>query len=258
MIKVNYIYNEDCRDTIKRMIDENFCVDYIITSPFYNTTRSSKCHNKRLETHEGKYDVHLDDMDNDEYISFTTELFNSFNKIVNENGCVLYNLNYGAENTEAMWLVISAIILNTNWTVADDIIWKKKSALPNNTSNNKLTRICEHILVFCRKNEFKTFKCNKKIKSISKVGQKYYHNVYNFIEANNNDGVCKFNKATYSSDLINQLIDIYVIDGSIVYDPFIGTGTTAISCIKNNIKFIGSEISKNQVEFSIERIKKIL
>lgn len=60
---------------------------------------------------------------------------------------------------------------------------KKKSALPNNVSHNKLTRICEFVFVFCRKNEYKTFVANKQVKSQSKTGQKYYENIFNFIEA---------------------------------------------------------------------------
>lgn len=259
-LKLNHIYNEDCFDTIKRIIDNKIHVDNIITSPFYNTGRSSKYHTseKSRQNHEGRYDIHLDDMTNDEYIQFTIYLFNKFDEIVTENGCILYNMSYGSENTELIWLVLAEILKQTNWTIADDIIWKKQSALPNNVSPNKLTRIVEHIFVFCRKNEFKTFKANKKIKSVSKKGQKYYENVFNFIEAKNNDGSCKLNKATFSTDLITQLIDIYVQDEAIVYDPFSGTGTTANACILKGIQYLGSEISEAQVEYSNDRLKQTM
>jgi DNA modification methylase len=33
-----------------------------------------------------------------------------------------------------------------------------------------------------------------------------------------------------------------------------GTGTTAISCLKNNMLFVGSEISEKQVNHSEKRI----
>ena len=229
----NKIFNEDCRQTIQKMIQQGYKVDNIITSPFYNTGRSSQCHTsqKSRDNHEGRYDIHLDDMTNDEYIQFTVDLFLSFDKILQDNGCILYNMSYGSENTELMWLTIASIIQNTPFTIADDIIWKKKSALPNNASPNKLTRIVEHVLAFCRKSEFKTFKANKKVKSISKTGQKYYENVFNFIEAKNNDGANKLNKATYSTELITKLINIYVQPNSKIYDPFIGTGTTANACL---------------------------
>ena len=214
-LQLNHIYCEDCFDTIKRIKKSDYKINNIITSPFYNTGRSSKCHTteKSRQNHEGRYDIHLDDMTNDEYIDFTIHLFNDFDEIVEKNGCILYNMSYGSENTEIMWLVVA---------------------------------------------EFKTFTANKKIKSISKKGQKYYENVFNFIEAKNNDGSCKLNKATFSTDLITQLLDIYVAENSIVYDPFSGTGTTANACILHNINYIGSEISQAQVEYANQRLKQTM
>mgnify|MGYP003589134662 FL=1 len=93
-----------------------------------------------------------------------------------------------------------------------------------------------------------------------KTNQKFYENVFNFIEAKNNDGSNNLNKATFSSDLVYSLLDMYATDESIVYDQFMGTGTTAIGALRYNkengynLKFIGSEISSQQVEFSNNRI----
>lgn len=41
---------------------------------------------------------------------------------------------------------------------------------------------------------------------------------------------------------------------TIVYDPFIGSGTTAIACLALGRKFIGSEISSKYVDIANERI----
>jgi DNA modification methylase len=60
-----------------------------------------------------------------------------------------------------MWLLIAEIIKQTDFTVADCISWKKQNALPNATSKNKLTRICEFIFVFVRKSEYLSFNTNK-------------------------------------------------------------------------------------------------
>lgn len=256
MMSLNRFYNEDCFKTIQRMKSENIVVDNVITSPFYNTSRSSKYHTskKGRDNYEGRYDIAIDNISNEDYIKFTVELFNELDSIIKENGSIIYNLNYGSENTEAIWLVVSEIIKKTNWTVADDIIWLKKTALPNNTSYNKLTRIVEHIFVFCRKKEFKTFYCNKGMKSVSKTGQKYYHNVFNIIEAKNNDGSCKLNKATFSTELVSKLIDLYVPEKGLVYDCFMGTGTTANACLLKGRMYVGSEISKAQCDYSYDRI----
>ena len=202
-------------------------------------------------------------MTQEEYIEWTLKLFDNFDKILNKNGVILYNMSYGSDNTMniasvgLMWLVIAEIIKKSNFIVVDRIIWKKKSALPNNTSSNKLTRIVEDVFVICRKSEIKTFNANKKVTSIrqDRPTQKYYENIFNFIEAKNNDGSCPYNKATFSTDLCSQLLDIYAPDNATVYDPFMGTGTTAVACKIKGYTYIGSEISEKQCEWANNRLK---
>lgn len=72
----NKIYNEDCFDTMKRMPDG--MVDIILTSPFYNTNKKAG-KNRTLSNsamNDGRYeyiryDVHVDNMTDDEYASWT-------------------------------------------------------------------------------------------------------------------------------------------------------------------------------------------
>ena len=141
--------------------------------------------------------------------------------------------------------------------VADVITWKKKSALPQNISPNKLTRICEYVFVFCRKNEYGTYFANKQVTSIRDTGQKMYEVVYNFISAPNNDGSCDLNKATYSTELCEKLLNIYAKKNSIVLDPFMGTGTTAVACKSLGHSYIGSELSENQCKYALERLGEV-
>ena len=245
MIQLNKIYNEDCIETMSKM--SNNSVDNILTSPPYNTMRTSA---KDLG-----YDIYEDEIDNKNYIEWSLQIFNEFNRILKKNSVVIYNLSYGSENTTLMNLLVSEIILKTKFTLSDIIVWKKKSALPNNTSHNKLTRIVEFIYIFCRKNEVFTYNANKKVTKENNKKQKYYENIFNFIETKNNDGVNDLNKATFSTELVRKLLKIYCLPNSIIYDPFMGTGTTGVGCFLENHNFIGSEISKKQCGFSSERLK---
>ena len=52
-------------------------------------------------------------------------------------------------------------------------------------------------------------------------------------------------------------VDIYCQDGWTVYDPFMGSGTTAVSCIKRDLNYIGSEISEQQCKYAEDRINNI-
>ena len=253
---VNQIFCEDCIETMERMIEHKFQVDYIITSPPYNTTRKGKVYNsqKARDGGYGRYDEYTEDKSNEEYIKWTLLLFQYFNRILSEDGVVLYNLSYSNENPELMWRVVYNILEFTDFTIADNIIWKKPFAITNGASNNKLIRLCEYIFVFCRESEFNSFKSNKRVSKVGANGQTYYHSIYNFIEAPNNDGKCDLNRATFSTDLILQLCDIYVHKDSVVYDPFIGSGTTANACKIQGIQYVGSEISEAQVKYARNRL----
>ncbi len=239
------LYNGDCLD----LMDNVGKVDKIITSPPYNTIRPNSS--------DRGYDVYKDGMTNEQYIKWILKIFKKYDEILNENGAVIFNMSYGTENTEAMNLLVAEIIKNTNFTLADIIVWKKQTATPNNVSSNKMTRIVEFVYVFCRRDEFYTFTSNKKVLGKrDDTGQLIYENVYNFFEAKNNDITQNLNKATFSKDFVQELIDRYVKKDDIVLDNFSGTGTTLIACAENDIKSVGIELSKAQCEFTVTRIKK--
>lgn len=251
---------DDCIHFMNMLSEKNRKVDVVLTSPPYNTSRPSS--ERSMKNHEGRYKVYDDLKTGEEYCDWCVNIFNHIDTILKPNGVVLWNVSYGTDatiNTEGiglMWNSISDIIRHTNFTVADKIVWKKKSALPNNVSPNKLTRICEEVFVFCRKSEYKTFHANKEVSKIGKNGQQFYKVLYNFIEAPNNDGSTSLNKATYSSDLCVQLLNMYAPQNGIIFDPFMGTGTTGIACEILNLNCIGTEIDAEQVEYSKERLNK--
>lgn len=135
---------------------------------------------------------------------------------------------------------------------------KKKSSIPFQTSPTKLSRIIEPIFIIVHKDYLHTFKANKEVSKINeKTKQKFYKNYYNIIEAKNNDGVDTKLKATFSTDLVEKIMNIYFPEGSIIYDPFMGVGTTAKACILNNRKFIGSELVREFFEDSIKELNKL-
>jgi hypothetical protein len=87
---------------------------------------------------------------------------------------------------------------------------EKVIAIPFQTSPTKLSRIVEPVYVFVKKHRLSDFKTNKQVSKVNKkTNQKFYKNYTNFIEAKNNDGVKTTLKATYSTVLVTNLIDIY-------------------------------------------------
>ena len=226
-------------------------VDLVITSPPYHTETKRKGGASDI----GKYDVYKDLKTEGEYIDWTIEIFKGYDKIIKENRVVIYNFSYSVENPTLPYKLVSKVVENTNWELADTIFWKKPNSIPHPASYNRLNRVFEFVWIFARKSEIKTFKMFKNIVKISKTGQKYYEVIDNFIEAKNNDGPNDLNKATFSTDLVTKLIDIYGTAGDLIYDSFCGIGTTVLGAIEKDCNFLGSEISFKQCELAREKIQ---
>ena len=63
--------------------------------------------------------------------------------------------------------------------------------------------------------------------------------------------------ASYNVELITKPILAGCPEGGLIYDPFMGSGTTAIHSIMNNRNFIGSEMSTEYLEIANKRISDV-
>jgi site-specific DNA-methyltransferase (adenine-specific) len=55
--------------------------------------------------------------------------------------------------------------------------------------------------------------------------------------------------------LFQIILDKYSKETDLIYDPFMGSATTALACIKLGRNYIGSEISKEYCDIANKRIK---
>ena len=258
------LYNGDCIEAMQSFGDSS--IDIVITSPPYGTCRDGVLDDATCEKdkYHMRYDVFVESRTPEEYAKWSIDVFNEFDRILKENRIVLYNFGLGSDSLSgfgnADWFnTVVGICEGTNFNVADLLFWKKKTALPNNMSPNKSTRIVEPVIVFCRKDEIMTFLSNKKVcGEFEKTGQKLYSPFYNIFDARNNDGSNDLNKATYSTQFVDTLIDLYCPDGLrndwTILDPFSGTGTTGVSAMAHGMKYIGVELSEQQCKYTVERI----
>lgn len=56
--------------------------------------------------------------------------------------------------------------------------------------------------------------------------------------------------------LMRELVSLFSDEGSTIIDPFMGSGTTGIACVKTGRKFIGIELDEKHFETSCSRIEK--
>ena len=61
----------------------------------------------------------------------------------------------------------------------------------------------------------------------------------------------------YPTDLISQFLDVYTNPNEIVFDPFMGSGSTAAACIYSDRKWIGTEIVPEVYQLAVNRLEKI-
>jgi DNA modification methylase len=64
--------------------------------------------------------------------------------------------------------------------------------------------------------------------------------------------------ASYNTDLIKKPILAGCPEGGLIYDPFMGTGTTAMAALRSNRNFIGSEMSTEYIKICENNIKPYL
>ena len=72
----------------------------------------------------------------------------------------------------------------------------------------------------------------------------------------NSDTTTKIHKAVMKQEVSDWFIERFTNKGDIVIDPFMGLGTTGISCVKNECDFIGIELDKEYFNIAKERLEK--
>jgi modification methylase len=64
--------------------------------------------------------------------------------------------------------------------------------------------------------------------------------------------------APFPEELPYRLIQLYSFRGDIILDPFMGSGTTAVSAIKSERFFVGYDINQEYVTIAQKRIEPLI
>lgn len=69
-----------------------------------------------------------------------------------------------------------------------------------------------------------------------------------------NDRECQWHPTTKPYKIVLQQILKHAKKGDIVFDPFLGSGTTALACMNNDIDLVGCELSNNFFDKMYQRL----
>lgn len=81
-----------------------------------------------------------------------------------------------------------------------------------------------------------------------------FNNIYKLTDVIDVKVKSSFHPTTKDENCIIKLIETTTNLNDLVFSPFLGSGTDAISCIKTNRRFIGCELDKEYFEKACERI----
>jgi DNA modification methylase len=246
-LMTNRIYCGDTVETMGKINEES--IDMILTSPPYLASIRADNHK-----YPGAKDQIKDNQSVDDYLKWIVENFKQYERILKKDGVLVFNFSYTTFNPSLPYFLINEVFKNTDFRIYDTFAWKKKSAMPVSGHPNRVTRIVEMVYIFAKT---PYFKANKTVSSVSRTGQKYYNNYYNFIEARNNDGKVEGHEATFSTELASFFIDLYSKENDVVLDNFSGTGTTPYASSKMNRQYIGIDLVEKFCEYARNRIAKL-
>lgn len=224
------IYNEDCQDTL---LFRNLNFDYVFTSPPYNLGGDFHTFVKGKRVTYGNYDGFSDNLPEIEYQKQQISVLNQLYDSLNDKGVCFYNHKVRIKNRKIIhpleW--ISKSKFNIYQIVTIDF-----GSTPN-VDKSRFFPVSELMFILTKKQEPLIFneKCFTDIVKIKKGGRQKGH------------------PATFSENMVE--IFLSTVKKGLVYDPYIGTGTTAIACEKIGFTCIGSEISKNTYITCLENIK---
>jgi len=244
VLELNRIYCENCLDTMLKLPKE--CIDLVVTSPPYDDLR---CYNG---------------------YSFDFEVVaKELCRILKPGGVIVWivgdSVQKGSESLTSFKQALFFKGLGLN--IHDTMIYEKNSpAYPARACGNRYTQIFEYMFIVTKgKPKTVNLICDKPNKwaGWKDFSGKLKNPVPDFSPRWNIwRYVTSFNGVKHPAPFPESLCRDHIITWSnpddIVYDPFMGSGTTAKMALLEKRKFIGSEISEAYCLIAEERIKSLL
>ena len=228
-------------ENMKELPDSS--VHLMITSPPYNVSK--------------EYD---DDLSLNEYLQLLKNAFTETHRVLVNGGRACINVaNLGRKPYIPLSDYISQMMLEIGFNMRGEIIWNKAASASPSTAwgswqsaaNPILRDVHEYILVFS-KGDYKREKGNKE----NTISKEQFMEWTKSIWTMNAESARRIgHPAPFPEELPNRLIQLYSFTNDIILDPFIGSGTTAISALKAGRKYFGYDINQDYIDLANRRIE---
>jgi len=230
-MEINKIYCESNLETMARMEDKS--IDYVLTSPPYNIG-----YNNMNGNSSKKYKEFDDNFSDDDYFEQQVYLIEELLRVTKNH--VFYNIQMLGGNK----LSFLKLIGNFSSRIKDIMIWEKKM-IPH-IESGVLSSNFEFIIIFSDnlpdKKKFYDGNFKGNFSNLIKTSNKH-HNEFS-----------EKHKAIMPLDIPRMFMVKFGKPNDIWYDPYSGTGTTAVAAILEQRQYLGSEISNEYYDLSLKRI----
>lgn len=241
MTPLNTVFHESCLDTLKRLPDDHNHL--VITSPPYNLNlRISKGRytSRQILKQEfsTKYEDFADNLPVEEYYEFHSQVLA---ELIRTSNLIFYNIQIVTGSKRAIFKIIGEF----GDYLKDIIVWDKGHAQPA-MAGRVLNRRSELILVF-----EKDYPISRQFKDAT-FARGTLEDIW-LIKPERKKHP-DYHGATFPEVLVERIITNFSQEGHIIYDPFAGTGTTAVVAKRLNRRYIASEINKKYVDIAQQRL----
>jgi DNA modification methylase len=233
-MEINKIYNEDNLETMARM--PNDYVDLIITSPPYEDISGAGYGAKSKDILFIKF-----------YSDYLTKLFGEYKRILKPTGQIYFNIKsktFDKTLRTPHWIEF----LNefTDLKFKSYIIWKYSGSFD---STNKRFHLDYEIIYHLSNGD--DIYLNEDCGIHDPLSSVW--NVPHNIPKNE-----RLHPTQMPEALVDRILKVASRPTDLVYDSFMGSGTTAVVCKKNGINWIGSELNPENYQNAINRLNSIL
>lgn len=231
----------DCLEVMDKLLREGLKTKIMFTSPPYNMNlriRNGKyCSRQIVKELTTKYTSFDDNLPMEEYFEFNKKVIE---KSLLISDLLFYNIQFLTGNKPALFKLIG----HFNEQLKEVIIWDKINGQPA-IREGVLNSQFEVILVFDAKNAISRRFADGNFKRGT------LSNLWNIKRGKK---IHKSHGATFPLELAEKIISNFTVEGDIVIDPFMGTGTTGVACKELNRSFVGIELDDEYFEIAKERI----
>jgi len=206
-------------------------------------------------------------------------------RILKPTGSFVLNIKEKVVRGERSTYVLELILAlrKQGWLWTEEYIWHKKSSMPGKWPN-RFRDSWERLLHFTKQKDFAMYqsevmvpvvdrvkhrmsnikeydlilhenatKSGVRVKASNWIGRDkaYPTNVLHLATECSNQG----HSAVYPKSLPSWFIKLFTVEGDVVLDPFVGSGTTCIVSSELNRKSIGIELSPEEYQRAIKRLQ---